>query len=110
MPGSPSGTSGGAWASCSGSAAGTGWSASGSVARPGLHLGRRPAERADEPLPVLAELRHAGLDARGDFVDRDEERELPLAERVEHLPVAPADLKDRDPVGDELDFGEMVVE
>ena len=46
--------------------------------------------------------RDVGLDAGGDVVDRHEERHLPFAERVDHLAVAPADLEDALPVGDEL--------
>ena len=70
--------------------------------------GRSRAERSHEPLPVLLELTDLGLHARRDVVDRDEERHLPVAEGVDHLAVAPADLEDRLSVGHELHLGEVL--
>src|SRR4051812_21484190 len=70
----------------------------------------RLAERTHEPLAVLLELGDVRLDARGDVVDRHEERHLPVAQGVHDLAVAPADLEDAHTVGDETHLRQMLVE
>jgi hypothetical protein len=68
------------------------------------------SEGADEPVSVLLELADFGLDAARDLVDGHEEGQLTLAEGVEDLAVATCDFEDRHPIGDELDFGQVLVE
>jgi hypothetical protein len=48
------------------------------------------SELVDERLPLGIELADLGFDVRDDSIDRDEERELSVAQRVEHLTVVAA--------------------
>src|SRR5215218_8197121 len=77
------------------------WACTGGTrSRAGRGVRRGLAERSDELLAVVLE--------RSD--DRDEERHLPVLERVHDLSVSPTDLEDALTVGDELDLGQMLVE
>ncbi len=65
------------------------------------------AQLLDERLTLRRELTDLGLDVGGHAVDRDEERELPLAQRVEDLTVVAAG-PDARAVGHELQPGEIL--
>lgn len=66
-------------------------------------------EHLAEALAIEFELGHVVFDAQGDLVDLDEERELTLAEGVEEFCLVVGYSEDGLAVGDEFDFGEMVV-
>src|SRR5262249_1784106 len=85
-----------------------GWRGPGLAGR--LSLGGRFPEGPDELVPVLVELADLALDAGRDLVDRHEERQLAVAEGVDDLAVAAGDLEDADPVGDQLDLGQVLVQ
>src|SRR4029453_11379274 len=80
----------------------------GSAAR--LRSGGRLAKRPDEAVAILAELTDLALHAGRDLVDRDEERELSIPQRIDDLAVATRDLEDADPVGYQLDLGQVLVQ
>ena len=73
-------------------------------------MGRRLAERPDEPIAVLVELTDLGLDPGRDVVDRDEEGQLALAEGVDDLAVAPAILKMLTPSVMSSHLGQVLVD
>lgn len=64
-------------------------------------------EIVDERLPFARELADVGLDLGSEAVDRDEERELPVRERVEDLSVVAAS-PDTIAVGHEAELGELL--
>src|SRR6185436_6663948 len=95
------------------------WARTAPASRAG-HRGRNSATRLrsggglakgpDETVAILSELADLALHAARDLVDRDEERELAISQGVDDLAVATRDLEDADPVGDQLDLRQVLVQ
>ena len=67
------------------------------------------AQVVDERLTVVRELAHVGLHVGSEAVDRDEQRELPMTERVEDLAVV-ATGPHVIAVGHEAELGELLTD
>src|SRR5436853_3850202 len=77
---------------------------------PGLGLPGCVAEGPNEAVAIALEFGHSPFDAASDFVDRHEEGHLAVAQGIQNLAVAAADLEDALAVGHEFDFGQVLIE
>ncbi len=74
------------------------------------HVVLDPTQHVEEMIPIEFEPSHVLFYRLGDLIDRHEERQLTFSQSVEQLILIMGHPKDRLPVRDELDLGEVTIQ